>query len=275
MGKTMSDENNVASDASEDVNAVAQINHDQAADKAINPEDAKNGENTAQVVEADAESDTDGEAGAEQPKKRNRVTRDERISQEVQKRKEAERKLAAAEARLKTYEVQRPRREDFKSEEDFENARDEYVIKKARKGDIEDQVHSSREEVRQAQAEAWSEQAEDARERYSDFDAVINAVPGTVFNQAVTEAILSSERAADVAYALAKDPKRASRLPKMNALDLGREIGRLEAELAPKPRKISKAPPPVETVGSRGAAPVEDPGKMNMEQYMKWRSANK
>lgn len=225
------------------------------------------------AAKAEGEGEKDGEG--EKAKKPNRKPASERIAELTHKLKEATRRADAAEARQKSSDAPAPKRAEFKDEEEFEAARVKWAVKSARGDEAKDEVTSARAEAEQVKAEKWNASKEDAQTRHADFNQVISAVPSDVFTPAVANALLESDMAADVAYVLAKDLPRARAFAAMTPLQQGREIGKIEAEIAPKPRKISSAPPPVETLGTKGAGSSPDPSKMSMDEYAKWRKSQK
>lgn len=217
------------------------------------------------TAKADDQGEKDGEG--EKGKKPNRKPASERIAELTRARNDAERRAQAAEKRLASLEAPAPKRADYKDPDEFEADRAKWAAKAARGDEAKHEATTARAEAETAAAEKWNASREDAETRYPDFGQVISAVPGDVFTPAVANALLESDMAADVAYVLAKDLPRARQFAAMTPHQQGREIGRIEAELAPKPRKISSAPPPVETLGTKGAGAKPDPSKMSYDEY--------
>ncbi len=211
------------------------------------------GENAGDDATGEQPTKAEGQGDeGEKAKKPNRKPASERIAELTKARHEAEKRAMAAEAKLKAYEAPKPKRSDFTDDDDFEAERAKWAARAARGDDAKEEAKSAKSEAEAAKAEAWNAQREEISTRYADFDQVIAAVPATVFTQPVAEAIMESDMAAEVAYVLAKDLPRARQFAAMTPLQQGREIGRIEAEITPKPRKLSSAPPPVETVGTKG-----------------------
>lgn len=215
---------------------------------------------------AAAKADGEGD-DPEKAKKPNRKPASERIAELTRARHDAEKRAEKAEARLKDLEAPAPKRADYKDPDDFEADRAKWAAKAARGDEAKSEATTARAEAETAAAEKWNASREDAQTRFTDFNEVISAVPGDIFTPAVANALLESDMAADVAYVLAKDLPRARQFAAMTPHQQGREIGRIEAELTPKPRKISAAPPPVETLGTKGAGAKPDPSKMSYEEY--------
>lgn len=119
--------------------------------------------------------------------------------------------------------------------------------------------------------ENFAAQVADARTRYTDYDAVVQA-PDVPITQGVVDIVVQSDQGADVAYHLASNKALAAEISAMSPIEAARAIGRIEAQLsAPKPRTTSTAPEPITPVKGKAAA-TKDPAKMNMPEYKKWRA---
>lgn len=123
-------------------------------------------------------------------------------------------------------------------------------------------VNAEREAVyaerQQKMAAAWTEAVEDARERLPDFDQVFtDQVP--VHPRAV-EFIVESEKSAEIAYWLGKNPKAAEALAKQFETAPAKaliELGRIESRVGvPQAKTLSTAPKPAPTLGG-GANPLQ------------------
>lgn len=127
---------------------------------------------------------------------------------------------------------------------------------------------------RSIMAQNWAEQVQDAKARYTDFEAVAldHSVP---ISDSMAALIQSSDIGADVAYFLGKNREAAAEISKLSTIEAARAIGRIEASLqAPKARTETNAPPPMTPV--RGAAKAtRDPSKMSFEEYKAARESGK
>lgn len=144
--------------------------------------------------------------------------------------------------------------------------------------EIKEQAEAARAEgERLARAEQaaisahWQAQAKEAESRYTDFRETISRPGLFPEGSAVAVLVAQSPVAADLAYALARDPATHDALLNMRPLDVAREIGRLEASLStPRPRTATTAPPPVSPV--KGSAPAgKDPARMTGAEFIAWR----
>jgi hypothetical protein len=89
----------------------------------------------------------------------------------------------------------------------------------------------------------------------------------------MAEAIIESEKGAEVLYHLGSHPDEAKRIAMLSPLAAARELGRIEARLSmPAPRTTTKAPPPVKPVGASDAGVRKDPATMSQAEYEAWRA---
>lgn len=93
-------------------------------------------------------------------------------------------------------------------------------------------------------------------ERYSDFEEVVvkGAEAGEwALTKDVYDAVMASDNRVDLFYHLATNPDESDRVANMDARSLYRWIGHMEATVkAPEPRKVSKAPVPVNSARGSG-----------------------
>lgn len=169
-----------------------------------------------------------------------------------------------------------PKVEDFPDYEAYLLARAKYEVRQ----DFQKEARAAQErrireqqQARQAEVtQGFAARVEAARDKYEDFDEVAFS-PAVPVTPAMAEVIAESDMGPDVAYWLGKHPQEARRIAGLSPIAAAREIGKIEAKLSapPPPKKTTAAPPPPTTV--RGAAaPVVDPEKMSMDEWVKWRS---
>jgi hypothetical protein len=115
-------------------------------------------------------------------------------------------------------------------------------------------------------ASVFLERAAPLKQKYADFDQVVNA---PVFTPEMQGAIFDSEQGPEIAYFLGKNKPEADRIAGLPLAQIHREIGRLEARFTPSPRAISTAPAPITPVTGT-AGPQIDPEKMTTAQWMAW-----
>jgi hypothetical protein len=212
--------------------------------------------------------------GEEAPKKA-RQPASERISQLYAQKKaaEADAFLARQEAQ-RYYDELRKLREtpvDQLPYEQQEAARLKQVVKEHTAEEKVAQAQMAAVRAQQARVTAFQAKVDAARDRMPDFDQVFATTP---ISEAAADIIAESDRAAEIAYYLAKNPAEAQQIYGLPPHLQGREIARIEAKVSVPVRRTSAAPPPVPQVAAASAAPsAKDPANMTMAEYSEWRNA--
>lgn len=190
----------------------------------------------------------------------------------------AQKKQAEAEAAYARQEAGRLRAEldklrqiptDQATYEQQDELRMRAAVKEERLLEKEAEAQRRTEQAQEARIVAFQAKVDEARERMPDFDHVFYSVP---VSEVAAELIAESSKAAEVAYFLGKNPDQAKRIYQLPAHLQGAEIARIEARVsaAPQVRKVSKAPPPVSTIGGQSSPGVKDPGQMTEAEYSAW-----
>lgn len=246
---------------------------------------------TEQPEKAEPKDDETPDEKAEDKKpsaSKERRERDKALKARLHEEREAAltRAKAAEERHARILEageaIEAPKEDDFADFAEFVAAK---AVWKYSQGSTEREAGQATQEAEAARKEAeqitereramlfksWQDSANEARTRYTDFDAVVNNqdVPIPL---GVAELIWSSDYAGDVAYRLASNPQMAADIAKLPPVEAARAIGRIEAQItAPKPRTSSTAPEPITPVKASAQA-QRDPSKMTYAEYKKWRS---
>lgn len=224
--------------------------------------------------------------------------------QQYNERVLADRRAEAAEARATELQAQLtpPKTEAVLQEPDerdpqFLTEKGEFDWKKFAKALSQYETHKAlaeREETqKQAQEAAERSQKEAsirastqrARERFPDFDQVLNAVSGTEADQ-VPQYVLNylgeTEHAGLVAYHLAKHPEDAIRISKLKPILGLAELGKLESKLTAEPETKTEpapavqrggAPPPIVPLEPGSASVNTDPAKMSYKELRAYERA--
>lgn len=146
-------------------------------------------------------------------------------------------------------------------------------IRKDREARQQSDHQTKQAEIARERNVAHLERVEDAREVIADFDQVMKAMDGVKVRNDVIDEIMSSEKSAEIAYHLAKNPQKLAELDRMSVRELAREMGRLEATLKlPTAKKQTSAPPPIAPLKG-GASGSFDPEKASMDDYVAKRKA--
>lgn len=170
----------------------------------------------------------------------------------IQKRlvKEARRQARHAEQMAQERVVAaEPKRDQFQDDEAYSEAQVRHLAEKKAREIVEQRTRA---EQHERLREQYDERTEKARERYADFTAVVEN-PLLPVNEAMAEFIMDSEHGPDVAYYLGKNPAKAEQIAQLSPIRAARELSRIEAEIAARPKASpSKAPEPITPVGTRG-----------------------
>jgi hypothetical protein len=182
------------------------------------------------------------------------------IAAERQKRQAVERELAEMRAAIQRQErqnapkqqqtsIERPKRDAYESQEDYEDALLEYGDRRREIRTAQERAQQEQQEFEQQIERTANEVIGKGQQAFQDFDAVINSGLGPFLAQQTPQAqlfrqsLLSGDRAHEVAYYLAKNQEEAQRVYSMQPLQMVRAIALIEAtkltqdeaDAAPKP----------------------------------------
>jgi len=122
---------------------------------------------------------------------------------------------------------------------------------------------------------AHREREAEFAKKVPDYFEVAHYAPIT---DSMAEIIMDSDISAELAYHLGKNRQVALNLSRLSPLQQAREIGRIEAKLAakPKPPAISDAPPPApKLAGNNGSSPIvpgtPESDKLSTEEWLRRR----
>lgn len=158
---------------------------------------------------------------------------------------------------------QAPKREHYASEDDWLDARLEHRerVREAQ----------TRQQQEQQQLQAMSTKARDLvgkAQQIESFDQ--EAFEDLPLTDAMTGALLDLDGGPKVLAYLTANPAEVERIAKLSVYRQTVELGRLEDKLSGT--STSKAPPPINPIGGRGAS-SSDPNKMTFAEYEKWRNS--
>jgi len=244
---------------------VAPTGEEQQPTEVIEQPQAEGGEKPAERVYTQAELD--------------KILRKVRRNASYQGRKEAEAELYRQQAERANgarqpepvAKTDEPKRESFETYEDYLEAKAEWkaerkVEEKLREAEQKRSGDTQRESQARQQRE-WSKRLQDAQERYDDWDSIVDS--DAPMTDAMSRAIVDSEKGPDIVYWLAKNPQEAKRIAALSEPAQAREIGKIEDKVAQPAKKPSNAPPPITPVGSRstGGDPLSE--KLPMSEWAK------
>lgn len=224
-----------------------------------------------------------------------------RIDELTRKGREAERERDYWRTRAETAEKKpeaeaketpKPKVEDFTDYGDFVEALTDWKADRRAEA-IREDVRNERAAERGAETakSTFEKSAVDARKALPDYDEVMAGAKSVRISDGVAAALRESDRQAELAYQLVKDPSIADRLSSLSPAKAAMEIARMEAALEPvsaepdpeekqaevpaKPvppvRKTTSAPAPIKPLG-KGASTQTDLSKLGMDDYVKRRA---
>jgi hypothetical protein len=150
---------------------------------------------------------------------------------------------------------------------------------------VRQEFYQQQQEIQQQQAkEAWDKKLAVTREKYPDYDEVLEEaldikIPENLY-PALTTALQESDLGGDIWYYLSSNPDEARRVMQMSPTRVALEIGRLESILESELKQtkkvlVSKAPSPVMAPKASSGKSSRDPNKMTPEEYYAWRMEDK
>lgn len=268
----MTDEDRAA--AADDANSQAsEAENEQTTDESAEPA-ADDNETKAEASSSNEEQDAE-QSEEDETETRKRKTRSQRsakrIAQQASEIEELKRKLEQTAKAAPAEDAPKPKLDDFENITDFEAALTEWasdnVLRKYTKEQASQRQAEAAENSSRELARAYQDRMEKAKTYIPDFEETMDEASEMAVSNNVQGLVVESERAPELVYHFAKNPDVLADLNQMSATQAAREIGRLEATLAkPKPRKQSKAPPPVKPVRG-GSSTVKPLAEMSMAEY--------
>jgi hypothetical protein len=217
-----------------------------------------------------------------------------RIDRVTRQREEARREAAAFKARLEMleqgyrrpapdpepvplHEQPEPREEDYPSQPEWFRAVREWDKAQLKQELAREQYQRQVAQEQQQRQAQMVEQAQAARQKYADFDTVLDRLSSLYTAPALDACVHESELGAELAYYLAQHPDEITRLNQVAQtapLAMAREVGKLEMRLSPTngtsprptPPTLKPAPPtPLNGAGSPGPRLLSDMSNEEVE----------
>lgn len=197
--------------------------------------------------------DADQEGKSSDPKKKS--ARD-RIDELTAQKYEAQRKADEAIAELRRLREQLQTRPEI-DPNDF-NAQQADTLRRAVKEERFDETRQqaikAQKDIEQARVSVFDAKVEAARERIPDMDQALREFANLPLSSEAADIIVESDKAAEIAYFLAKNPEQAHRIARLPAAKQGAELAKIEQRITiAQPRRNSAAPPPVPMIGASSA----------------------
>lgn len=158
----------------------------------------------------------------------------------------------------------RPTRSQFADDDDYVEAMADWKIAQRDKAV---RAETSAKQVQQLQAKTETIYGE--AQKIAGFDR--EAFDELPLTPAIAAAVVDSDVSAKLMHYMASNPDEVERIAGLPPARQAAAIGRMEAKIDVS-HSISKAPPPMKPVGSRGAASNSDLGSASMDEYIAQRA---
>jgi hypothetical protein len=260
---------------------------DQASEATENTEGQDAQSQPAEDEGQDNTPEAEDKESASKTRRERRKAAMDRVKQEAREAQERADRLEQELARVKGAEAKPPRLEDFDSHDEYLAELSAYKAEqRMTTRQVQDLEREAEESKRQTEAlnqrqmeearQNWAAQAEDARSRYADFDAVVTA-PDVPITPQMAHLIGLSDNGADVAYHLGMNKDLTRDLAHLSGPELAgafRVLERTVKAQTPRPRTATQAPDPVSPVRPKAAA-TKKVEEMSMAEYAAARKAGK
>lgn len=163
----------------------------------------------------------------------------EREAAELRAWKQQQEQRKAVEQPKTQEQAQEPKPEDFASDVEYFRAMVRFEAKQIRESEKAEEAQARAESEAREQAQQMQRTADEVvtkgQQAYQDFDTVINSGLGPILaqetpqGQLFRQALLTGERAHEVAYFLAKNPDEAQRVYALPPLQMVRAVSLIEA----------------------------------------------
>jgi hypothetical protein len=194
--------------------------------------------------------------------------------QQLMREKRAAEALAArsmAEAAALRERLQQPGRpQDYRAPEDYTRAVAEHAVREVGADILARQASQAQEMAARASQDACAEATADFRQKVPDFDQVAHN-PNLTVTPAMADAIRESNRGAEIAYFLGKNPAEAAQISALLPLSQATAIARLETRLGATAPSVSHAPQPIGTLSGRSGGAGKPLEEMDFEDYRRAR----
>jgi len=225
---------------------------------------------TPETEQPQAEAKAEEQADEKQEKPKSRAQ--QRVEEAIAAKKEAERRAAALEARLRVLEAQQaPNPDSYDDPTKFQADLTSHAVKQARADELKEEAQEARKSAEEARHSAWREKVETVKDRFPDFDIIAHN-PQLPVSETMADVISEHDNGPAILYYLGKNPEEARRIASLPPARQGLELGRIEAKVSiPPPKRTSTAPPPAPKLAGGGSpSTTPAPDNMSMDAFAAW-----
>lgn len=243
----------------------------------VTPESEEKPEETGETKESEKEESEkkEPEKDAEKPAPKPRRRRDKKIAELSYRNRELSRKVDKLLAVVEQNSSESaPKIDDFSTVDEYLDAKLAHFEKSRTR---EDELPPEQIEYIEHLQEARDDLISAGEEKYGDFEELVTS-DGVKITPVMRDAIFELDdldTQVEIAYHLAKHKKEASRIARLSPMRQVAEIGKLEIKLAAepaKPKRPSKAPPPVDPVGGSKTSSDEILPEEDFESFLRKRN---
>ena len=126
-------------------------------------------------------------------------------------------------------------------------------------------------EAQSARQELFRAKLEAARDRIPDLEESIRLFAQLPVTPDSAEIIADSDKAAEIAHYIGKNPQLAYEIAQMSPANQGRAIAQIENRVSLPAKRVSQAPPPAPKLKPSAAPQSRDPSEMSAAEYVAWR----
>jgi hypothetical protein len=231
---------------------------------------------TQDEAEGEQETTEEQESG-EDPKPRKKHWAHERINEVTLQKREVERKLAAAEAKLAEREEARqandtkPKLEDFDyNVEAHAEAMVDWKLEQREKKQQKEQSRAANEDAEAVYQTGLQSTVAAAKDKYQDLDLTDKFIGNSTMSL-----VIESDAPEDVFYHLVKNQELAMKLANMSLPKQALELAKLEKSLAPTAPRTTKATAPIAPVKTQARTSNGFRPDMSQAEYEAWRYPNR
>lgn len=217
------------------------------------------------LEKADVQAD---EAEEEKPKKSRFQERIDKLTADKYAAEREARELRDRIARLEGRQRPPVDPDDYEAQEAERFRR---VMEEERRYETYEAEQSAVQKAQAARQELFRAKLEAARDRIPDLDQSIQQFAQLPVTPESAEIIADSDKAAEIAHYLGRNPQLAYEIANLSPAMQGRAIAQIESRVSLPPKKVSAAPPPPQTLKPASAPQAKSPEEMTAAEYVEWR----
>lgn len=215
----------------------------------------------------------DGEPEAEAEEKPKKTRFQERIDKLTADKYAAERESEKLRERISRLETRERPEVDPDDYEAVENDRLRRVFEETEKARYNEDAHDAATNAQQARQELFRAKLDAARDRIPDLQESVQAFAQLPVTPESAEIIADSDKAAELAHYLGKNPTVAFEISRMTPVNQGRAIAQIEHKVTLPAKRVSQAPPPIPQLKPASAPQSKSPSEMSAAEYVAMRTA--